>query len=224
MDSKKLTPIASALALGLTTLTAPAIANADLSASVAASNFYFWRGQNISNGAAAVSGSLDYGHESGMYAGIWTSSEMNTDTTSRSEYDLYIGFNGESGDFSYDISLWSYQYPEDVGSDDVGNLSESIISVTYSNFNFSYYQVLAHPTPGFKESQNQYLTFGYQMDKIGVTLGTFLDDSEADKTHLTFKYTANEEISFLFSKLVDAPSSTDDDLLVNVEWSKTFDL
>lgn len=224
MSLKKFTPVAATMALGFATMTAPAIANAETSASVAASNFYLWRGQNLTNGAAAVSGSLDYSHQSGMYAGVWTSSEMNTDTTSRSEYDLYIGYSGESGDFSYDISLWSYQYPEDTGSDDFGDLSEAIITVSLHDFSFSYYQMLANETPGIKESENQYLTFSYQMDKLDFTIGTFVVNSEADNTHLDLSYAANEEVTFTISKLIDAPTAIDDDLLVNVTWSKTFDL
>ena len=83
---------------------APAIAAAEVSGTLGASSQYLWRGQQLTDGAA-VYGSVDYSHTSGLYAGAWGSSE--TDDT---EYDLYAGFGGEFEGLSYDISYIDYNY------------------------------------------------------------------------------------------------------------------
>ncbi len=84
-----------------------------VSGTLGASSQYLWRGQQLTDGAA-VDGSVDYAHASGLYAGAWASSE--TDDT---EYDLYAGFGGEAGGFSYDISYIDYNYtPGGTGATD----------------------------------------------------------------------------------------------------------
>jgi len=228
MSLKKLTPIAAAITLGLTAMTAPVVASAETSASIAASNFYLWRGESLSDGAPAISGSLDYSHGSGAYAGVWTSSEHNItssdDSTPTSEVDLYMGYSGEAGAIGYDVSLWSYQYPEADGSDDIGNASELAISASMAGANVTIYKSL--------QGQAYYITFGYEMNKLGMTLGTTLADENEEDTlghldsvsHLNLSYAANDELTFTFSKLVDAPTTADDDMLVNVTWTKSFDL
>ena len=78
--------------IGLAFAAAPTFATAEISASAAVASNYMWRGQELFAGGT-VSGSVDYGHESGAYAGIWISSE-----SGKHEYDMYAGFGGESGD------------------------------------------------------------------------------------------------------------------------------
>ena len=43
------------------------------SASVAMSSDYVWRGYSQTDSEPAISGSFDYGHASGLYAGTWAS-------------------------------------------------------------------------------------------------------------------------------------------------------
>ena len=99
--------VASALAVSSFALL-PSVASAETSASLTLSNMYLWRGVNLTPDAPAISGSLDYAHESGAYLGVWTTNEDDGIET-----DLYVGFAGEAGDFSYDISYWAYLYPEE---------------------------------------------------------------------------------------------------------------
>src|SRR5690606_29917851 len=80
---------------------------AEVSASAAVANNYIFRGVLMGAGSAAVSGSLDYAAESGLYAGVWGTSGDGTSD----EYNLYVGFGGESGDFSYDVNVLGYVYP-----------------------------------------------------------------------------------------------------------------
>lgn len=85
---------------------------------------YVWRGQTQTDGQAAVQGGLDYGHESGFYAGTWVSNVDFGDSTDY-ELDLYLGFGGSlSDDLSYDLGLVYYAYP-DARDTDFAELSAS---------------------------------------------------------------------------------------------------
>lgn len=47
-------------------------AQAEVTANIAASSNYYWRGITQTDDGAAVSGGLDYSNESGFYAGTWS--------------------------------------------------------------------------------------------------------------------------------------------------------
>ncbi|MQX53159.1 TorF family putative porin [Alcanivorax sediminis] len=198
--------LASAVAAAVTL---PSMAAAEISGSLGISNMYFWRGLDISAGGAQVAGSLDYSHASGLYAGVWGSSE--TDTT---EYDLYAGYGAEVGGVSFDISYWDYNYPNDTDSD----LEEVIGSVGFAGLTATAYigvgeighgRVDGEPAP---DNESNYFTLGYSYDKYGITVGTW--DNEADDTnytHVDLSYALTDELSFTVSKVVDA-----DDCAINL--------
>jgi len=100
------TILASALLAGA------GVAQAELSANVAASSNYYFRGVTQTDDKAAVSGGMDYNHESGFYLGTWLS---NVDFGGKEdmEIDIYAGFGNDIGDtgFNYDLSVWYYWYP-----------------------------------------------------------------------------------------------------------------
>src|SRR5690606_40989292 len=62
---------------------------------------------DLGSGTPAVSGSLDYAHESGAYAGVWGTSG---DTLAGDEYNVYFGFGGEASGLSYDLNVLTYVY------------------------------------------------------------------------------------------------------------------
>lgn len=107
------------------------------SASVALSSEYIWRGISQTDGDPAISGSFDYAHSSGFYAGTWASS-YDFDDEASSEIDIYAGYAGQFGDtgIGYDIGALRYMFPgEDYNWNEVyGSLSYSIFtaSVAYS--------------------------------------------------------------------------------------------
>src|SRR5690606_32090352 len=80
---------------------------AEVSASAAVANNYIFRGLLMGSGTPAVSGSLDYAHESGAYAGVWGTSG---DTLAGDEYNVYFGFGGEASGLSYDLNVLTYVY------------------------------------------------------------------------------------------------------------------
>lgn len=107
---------------------------AEVSANVGVTNNYIWRGLTQSNNEVAVSGGLDFAHESGFYAGTWVSNvEYASDDTYSYEHDLYLGFAGEAGDFSYDVGWLYYNY------DDINNFDfhEIYGSVGWGDFSLS---------------------------------------------------------------------------------------
>lgn len=100
---------------------------------------YIWRGMTQSDDKAAVSGGLDVSGDSGLYAGTWVSN-IDFGTAASYELDLYAGYAGESGDFSYDIGYIAYLYP-DAGIQDY-DFAEMYLSLGYGAASVTYsYQV-----------------------------------------------------------------------------------
>ncbi|PCI47658.1 MAG: histidine kinase [Thalassobium sp.] len=214
---KKLTKaiaLAGVMTAGMTAATSTFAEEVEVSASATVASMYLWRGQDLGNGAAAVSGDLT-ASIAGAYAGVWTSSG---DTTSGNEYDLYIGYGGEVEDFSYDLSVWTYSYP---GAGDEGNtfaLTDAIVSLGYMGASFSYYYPLAG------DESYSYMTLGYGMDAFSATVGMTSSDGDDDYTHLDLSYAYNDSLAFTLSKVVDqetedSPTAIDDDVRLVVSYS-----
>jgi len=85
---------------------------AELSANVAATSNYLWRGVSQTGDESAISGGVDYKHESGLYAGTWTSN-----VTGGHEVDLYFGYGAKAGDVEYDAGYIYYAYPGNGNAD-----------------------------------------------------------------------------------------------------------
>lgn len=104
------------------------------SASVALSSDYVWRGYSQTDNEPAISGSFDYAHQSGLYAGAWASNvdfEIN-DNQAHIEMDAYIGFANQIGNsnIGYDVGVLRYIYPGTDG----GNWNEVYGSLSYQYF------------------------------------------------------------------------------------------
>ena len=181
-----------------------------ISASAAVSNTYLWRGQDLGSGTPAVSGDL-VASVGGAYGGVWVSSG---DTSLGSEYDLFVGYGGEAGDFSYDVSIWAYVYPGDDAVNGRGNTFETtdlIVSVGYGPVSAAYYYVLAG------DDDYSYITLGAEFGAFSATLGqaNSYDNDDAgvedeDYTHLDLSYAYNDNISFTLSKVIDQSLDLDD--------------
>ena len=62
-------------------------------ANIALTTDYRFRGQSQSQGEFALSGGVDYAHESGFFAGVWASNvDFNDAAETYYEVDLYAGF------------------------------------------------------------------------------------------------------------------------------------
>ncbi len=196
---------------------APAMAEAEISASAAVANMYLWRGQDLGNGDAAVSGDVVVS-AAGAYGGLWASSG---DATNGTEWDAFVGWGGAWDNFTADISLWTYVYPDGgVNDDNIGDLSEVILTLGFGPVSFSYYDNVAGDT-GYA-----YYTLGAEGGQFFGTLGYADPDApEADYTHLDLGYAYNDNFSLTLSQVVDDGNNAgvDTDLNVVVAYSLAFD-
>ena len=99
--------ISSLIAAGLLATTA----QAEITANVALSTDYMYRGISQTDSTPALSGGFDYSHESGFYAGLWAS---NVDSAFYSganiEIDTYFGYGGGNENWAYDVGFLCYFY------------------------------------------------------------------------------------------------------------------
>ncbi len=212
------------------------VANAEVSASVGVANMYLWRGYDLGNGAAQVSGDLSYS-VSGFYTGVWAASG---DSTYGSEYDLYVGYGAEFGGVSFDLSIWNYMYPSLGAStadcsdpvtgsfciaDDFGGLSDAVLSIGFAGLTATVYDNIAGG------SGNAYYTLSYGYDAFSVLVGKHdIRGPEEDggeptgssMAHIDLSYSYNDNLTFTVSQQVD--EEKDDDPKVVVSYSLPIDM
>lgn len=123
----------SIISLALTSLLAStalvstqAAAVEGLSANVAGTSNYLWRGLEQTGGDAAISGGVDYAADSGFYVGTWASNASWADSMTY-ELDLYAGFGGDINEsLSYDVGFIYYAYPDASGDADFSEVYGSL--------------------------------------------------------------------------------------------------
>jgi uncharacterized protein (TIGR02001 family) len=104
-------------AMALATVSGIAAAD-DISANVSLTSDYIWRGVSQTNEKQAIQGGFDYSHDFepiSWYIGTWSSnvdpSFFGGKHSPSTELDLYTGFTGELGEFTYDAGWLRYFYP-----------------------------------------------------------------------------------------------------------------
>lgn len=153
-----------ALALGATQ---PAVAG-DFSANIGMMSDYIFRGVKQNTEASAFGG-LDY-ENSGFYVGTWAA-----EVGEGLEYDLYGGYAGSVGDFTYGIGYTGYFYTDDF--DDT--YQELNLSVGYSILTIDY----AYGSyDNFDESSLDYdfLSATLEYEGFYAKYGTWGKDFEGD--------------------------------------------
>lgn len=216
-----------AIAVSAAVLALSANAHAELSANIGLTSDYMWRGVTQNGHEAAISGGVDFSHESGFYAGLWTSSLGGAGAGA--EVDLYGGIGGEvATDFSYDLGLIYYAYPsgknlnftELYGSLSYGPVTGGVAYTVDSDWgipdNDLYYYVSAS-------------TEVVDTWTVGGTVGRYDKDaggSANDYTHYQLDITksAGDFGDFTLSgSIADGKTAVyDEDLTVFVSWAKTF--
>jgi len=211
--TKKLTTTLAATAVAATMSFAPA-ANAEVSASVSVANMYLWRGMDLGDGSAAVSGDLVVS-AAGFYGGIWGSSG---DDSFGNEYDLFVGYGGDLGILSYDLSVWNYNY-SDLGAREgtLTELSEAILSLGIGPVSLTYYNNIAG------DSGYSYVTLGATFGAFSALLGRHSDEltgvAKETPMHLDLSYAYNDNVSFTISKFIADEDNVDDDAQFVVSYS-----
>ena len=203
--SKKSALKISALAVAIATA-APLTANAEVSGSLDIANQYLWRGLTLFSGGT-VSGSLDYEHKSGAYAGIWVSSELD-DT----EYDIYGGYAGEAGGLSYDVGIVQYRYsaggeariPDFLNGESRisdANFQEAYVSLGVADFSLSGYFGFGE-TGAEVDARDEYYVASYSKDKFGISTGFYDFDAAVDFVHVDVSYEVIDNLTFTASTIV----------------------
>lgn len=196
--------VASAIALSAMAGFAVPAAHAEVAATIGAGNMYYWRGTDL-GGGASVWGDLKFS-ESGFYTGIWGGSG---DGSMGQEYDLYLGYGGSVGDFKYDLSYWTYSYPDPVSKYDAeegeyvapdplspGDAQEIVAMIGYGPIAFTYYDNI--------DTDYTYMT-------LAATFGDFTAKYGKHKegaSHVDLSYAYNEKLSFTLGKVVDDVDGT----------------
>lgn len=111
---------AIALGAAVSAALSSGVASAEVTANAGIFSNYIWRGITQTNDSAAGQGGIDWSGGPGFYAGTWVSNVKfpSHDTAANVvefgggyEMDVYGGFAGEAGSFSYDLGVITYQYP-----------------------------------------------------------------------------------------------------------------
>ena len=229
-----------AAALGVAMAPVAQTAHAEVSANIGVTINYVWRGVTQTDDNAAVSGGIDWGHDSGFYLGTWASNVDFGPGAGEVEWDIYGGYGGSVGDFGYDVGLAHYMYPDTDDAD----FTELALSGSFKWFTVGLNYTVssdiddaAGSAEAFIEDDiYYYASAGFEVAptwSLGLTIGSyqFDDDGEAgadfDYTHwqADIGKSAGDFGDFTFSlgKVDDDNNFTaDDDLKVFVSWSKSF--
>lgn len=234
------------------TATISGTAMAEVSMNIGATSNYIWRGVTQTADEAAISGGLDYEHESGLYAGVWTSSLGNADagqgaagaaSPAGAEFDYYVGFGGAFGDFGYDINVTAITYPQLKDWD----FTEVGLSGSYSFFTVGLNSTVASSVvddpataePFIEGDMYYYVSADVPVANdlsVGATYGSyqFSDDGVAatdlNYSHFQLAVTKSAgdfgDVTLAYDKndMNDDPTTDykEDSGRISVSWSKSF--
>lgn len=227
---KTLVNIALSSALLAGSITAPTVfAVEGLSANVGATSNYLWRGVTQTDDAAAISGGIDYAHESGFYAGTWASNVDFGDDAS-AELDFYLGFGGELGQgVGYDVGYIYYAYPDSAQTD---STNEYDFGEVYGSLSYSYFSISANygvnNDDGAKWADSALYISAYAEFEVaeGLTLALHIGDYSFDDAYKSDDY-SDYGVSLSKDGFTFAVSDTDmdnDDVKFTVSYSIDIDL
>lgn len=211
-------------ALAIATLSATSfsqVASADVEANFGATSNYVWRGVSQSGDSASVSGGIDYSDDSGFYAGTWIGS---LSEGAGAEADFYLGYGGESGDFTYDVGYIYYNY-SDLDDSDFG---EIYVNGGLGDLGFGIaYTVNSQVDEGSAfDSGDMYLhaSYGFELPEeytLGLTVGYYNFDADAAMDYAHFQADIGKgDFTFSISKAEE--DSGDDDVKFIVSWGTSF--
>lgn len=223
----------SKIALALGSLMFVSVAQAELSANIGATSNYVWRGVTQTGDEAAISGGIDYSHESGFYAGTWASN-----VSGGEEVDLYAGFSGTAGDMGYDVGVIYYAYPSANPDADFTELYGSLsFGPVTAGVNYTVAGDTSDTAAGnetFIQGDIYYyvsaatdLSDGWS---VGGTVGYYdYEDDGVAATDTSYTHaqidvgkSAGDMGDFTFSLSKAGIESGDEDPIVFVSWAKTF--
>ena len=212
---------ASLLASAATASSGVVLAESPLTANIAVSSNYVWRGATQSSDAAAVSGGIDYAHDSGFYVGGWWS---NTDATNY-EQDLYLGYGFDAGPVGLDVGYIKYMYPVGTAQSD---FDELYINASFEMFSAGVALTTSKESGVFEDDTYIYVGAEFEVKKgltLGLTYGDYDIDEAAggtsDYSHIQVSLSKDD---FTFAYDDNDKTGADGDPRVSISWSKSFDL
>lgn len=226
------------LAMAVAALVVSGTAAAEFSANIGATSNYIWRGVSQTDDQAAISGGLDYAHDSGFYLGTWASN-VDFGDTATAEVDFYGGFANEVSGLGYDVGVIHYAYPGEAYdfTEVYGSLSFSLFTAGVNYIVDSEVKDVAGQADLFIDGDTYYyVSASYEVAPtwtVGGTVGyfDFDDDGEGGGVANDISYThyqldigkgAGDFGDFTFSVSKAEEESGDDSTKVFVSWAKTF--
>ena len=205
---------ASLLASAATTGSNAVLAGSSLTANVGMTSNYIWRGATQTKDGSAVSGGIDYEHESGAYVGLYTSNVSWT-TTPGYEQDLYAGYKFAAGPVDLDVGYIAYAYPLSTSD----SFNEVYLNAGYDMFSAGIAIDSAN--------KSTYISVGasFEVKKdltLGVTLGSYdFTGSANDYTHYQLSLSKGD-----FTFAIDDTNQTgaSGTPRLSVSWGQSFDL
>lgn len=225
----KVLPLACSAAL----LGASSLAQAGFSANVGVTSNYLWRGVTQTNDGPAISGGIDWNHDSGFYLGTWASN-IDWGVGNGAEVDFYGGFANSINDFGYDVGLIYYYYPTSGYED--SNFVELSLSGSWKFLEAG----LAYTIDGQGDNDTTFnkgdlyyhLSASFDVAEtwnIGGTVGYYdfdvPNDGDVNYSHGQIDVTksAGQWGDFTFTVSKASADSGSDDTKFLVSWSKTFE-
>ena len=119
----------------------------EISANVALTSNYVWRGLTQTDNSPAIQGGFDLGYK-GLYVGVWGSNvEFGSTYDESMELDIYAGYAGEIAGIGFDIGAIQYAYPHNT---DALNFAEAYLGLSKAFGDFeigaTYYTPIDEPT------------------------------------------------------------------------------
>jgi len=219
---KKLHKIIAASLLASATIAGSGVvlAESSVSANIAMSSNYIFRGLTQTNDIAAVSGGVDYAHDSGAYVGVWQSSLGSTNNNY--EQDIYAGYGFKAGPVDLDVGYIKYMYPVTSGS----NLDEIYLNASFDKFTAGLALNTAKDD-GIKTG-DIYLYAGAEFEvkkdvNLGLTVGNY-DYASGTGTDYTHYQLALSKGDFAIALDKNSLSGANGKPRLSVSWSQSFDL
>ncbi|KGJ98465.1 TorF family putative porin [Thalassotalea sp. ND16A] len=172
-----------------------------LSANVAGTSNYLWRGLEQTGGKAAVSGGIDYDIGSGFYVGTWLS-DADWAEEMTYELDVYGGFSGNISDsMTYDVGFTHYAYPDAVANLD---FTEVNASLGFGAFSISY--VVLVDAEGADAGDDSYISADAEFEvatdlALALHVGTGTDEFYAGESFVEYGASLSKDVLFLGSLL-----------------------
>jgi hypothetical protein len=231
---------ASIAAATIAGFAAPAAAVEGLSANAGFVSDYYYRGGDL--GDAGAYAGVDY-EVGGFYIGTWAIDD-GAGGSDGLEYDVYLGYGMESGDFSWSIGATTYQYTYTSNTKTELNLGLAYggfgLDLAFGNDDNDEY--VEDDGTLVKSDDNDFVFIGlsYSGDVFGATLGHVMTedssnyDADADEGYEEGDYTylelsaggevATMDMGVTLGRVIDTSDDGSGDYYMVLDISKSFDL